>query len=223
VTAVAPIIHVIDDDAAYRAAVARLLRKSGYEVALYESAVQLLQNPPNPGLGCILLDVMMPDLSGPQLQDRLSELGSALPIVFLSGHGDIPTSVRAIKAGAEDFLSKPVPKETLIEAIERALARCQGAQERHDRLIALRALVAKLTPREREVFAQVARGKLSKEIAFEFGIAVRTIKAHRRSVIQKLKVKSLLELVSIAEQLGILAASEHREPSSSGPKRPAGP
>jgi FixJ family two-component response regulator len=200
------IIHVVDDDPGYRSAVARLLRVSGYEVALYESAAQLFEAPEDPRLGCILLDVKMPDLNGLQLQDRLLQAGVPLPIIFLTGYGDILTSVQAIKAGAEDFLTKPVDKETLIAAIERAISRCRETQAQRIRLMALRALAAKLTPREGAVFVRVAHGKLSKEIAFELGTTVRTIKAHRQSVMHKLDAKSLLELAAVAERLGILAA-----------------
>jgi FixJ family two-component response regulator len=114
------VIHVVDDDSSFRSAIARLLNAAGYEVALYETSQQLLEKPPTSMSDCILLDVQMSGLSGPQLQDRLSELGNRLPIVFLTGHGDIPTSVRTIKAGAEDFLTKPVTKERLLETIKRA-------------------------------------------------------------------------------------------------------
>jgi FixJ family two-component response regulator len=156
--------------------------------------------------GCILLDVRMPDLSGPELQARLVELANPLPIVFLTGHGDIPMSVQAIKTGAEDFLSKPVPKKTLLETVERALARYDAGREQRERLNALRSLVAPFTPREREVFALMVRGKLNKQIAFELGTSERAIKAHRHNVMQKLKVHSLAEAVSIAERLGLLAS-----------------
>ena len=131
--------------------------------------------------------------------------GLTLPIVFLTGHGDIPTTVRAIKAGAEDFLTKPVPKEKLIAAIERAVARHQAMREQRDRLSALRALMATLTPREREVFEHVVQGKMNKQIAHELGTTERTIKAHRQKVMEKMRVQSLAELVSIAERLGIQA------------------
>ena len=127
-----------------------------------------------------------------------------LPIIFLSGHGDIPTSVRTIKAGAEDFLSKPAPKKLLLEAIERALKRYDETHERYVRLGAFRELFSTLTPREREVFALVVRGKLNKQIAHDLGASERTIKAHRHNVMEKFKVKSLAELVSIAEKLGLL-------------------
>ena len=200
----APIIHVVDDDVSFRTAVARLLKACGYHIALYESARQLLEKPPGMEPGCILLDVRMPGMSGHELQARLLKLGNALPIVFLTGHGDIRMSVRAIKAGAEDFLSKPVSKKTLIEAIQRALVRHHEARERSLRLAALRAVAATLTPREREVFALIVRGKLNKQIAHELGTSERTIKAHRHAVMQKLKVQSLAEAVSIAERLGML-------------------
>ena len=199
-----PTIHVVDDDALFRTAVARLLRASGYQVALYESGEQFLHSPPGPGAGCILLDVRMSGLSGLELQDHLTKLGLVLPIIFLTGHGDIPTSVKAIKAGAEDFLSKPAPKVELLSTVERALGRYREMHQRHERLGALRALVDSFTPREREVFALVVRGKLNKQIAFELGTSERTVKAHRHSVMQKLKVHSLAEAVSIAERLGIV-------------------
>lgn len=202
------IVHVVDDDASFRNAVGRMLRASGYQVALYQSADQLLEQLPPPARGCILLDVRMPGVSGPQLQETLTSMGYTMPIVFMTGHGDLPTSVRAIKAGAEDFLAKPVPKDTLIEAIERALKRYDVNHERSVRLQTLRDLVAALTPREREVFGLVVRGRLNKQIAHELGTSERTIKAHRHSIMQKLKVRSLAELVSMAERLGMLVAAD---------------
>jgi len=207
-----PIVHVVDDDAAFRAAIARLLCASGYQVALYSSASELLEKLPGGEPGCILLDVKMSGLSGPQLQDRLGELGYRLPIVFLTGHGDVPTSVRAIKTGADDFLTKPAPKKDLLAAIKRALARYEEMRDRNSRIAALQSLVLSLTPREREVFALVVRGKLNKQIAHELGTAERTIKAHRQQVMEKCKVQSLAELVLIAERLGMLLA-----PHGNGP------
>src|SRR5688572_11067964 len=133
-----PTIHVVGDDALFRTAVGRLLRASGYQVALYECGEQFLNNPPGPGPGCILLDVRMSGLSGLELQDQLTKLGRVLPIIFLTGHGDIPTSVKAIKAGAEDFLSKPATKATLLSTVERALGRYREMHQRHERLGALR-------------------------------------------------------------------------------------
>jgi FixJ family two-component response regulator len=157
----------------------------------------------------------MPGLSGPELQVRLVESGNALPIVFLTGHGDVPTGVRAIKAGAEDFLLKPVAKAALVDAIERALARDREARERSLRYVALQALVASLTPREAQVFDLIVRGRLNKQIAYELGTSERTIKAHRHAIMQKLKVQSLAEAVSIAERLGLLTAPARQASQSS--------
>jgi FixJ family two-component response regulator len=213
-TATPPIVHVVDDDATFRAATARLLGASGYHVALYGSASELLERLPDGDPGCILLDVKMSGLSGPQLQDRLRELGCKLPIVFLSGYGDVPTSVRAIKAGAEDFLSKPALKKDLLAAIERALRRHEEERDQSARIAAMRSLVSRFTPREMEVFELVVRGKLNKQIAHELGIAERTIKAHRQQVMEKCGVQSLAELVLIAERLGILSSphDDKRQP-----------
>ena len=198
------VIHVVDDDKSFRHAVARLLQATGYQVAHYDSGDHLLANLPGSGPGCILLDMRMSGLSGLELQDRLSKLNSILPIVFLTGYGSIPTSVQAIKAGAEDFLSKPVSKHTLLEAVERALVRYHERRHQRDRLDHLRTLVSALTLREREVFSLVVRGKLNKQIAHELGTSERTIKAHRHAVMEKLKVQTLAEAVSIAERLGLL-------------------
>ena len=198
-------IHVVDDDDSFRTAIERRLKLAGYEVATYPSAQQLLERLPDDNEpGCILLDVRIPGLSGPQLQGRLNELGSTLPIVFLTGHADTPTTVRTIKAGAEDFLTKPVEPEQLLGVIERALARHATARGERRRLEEMRALVAALTPRERQVFGRVVRGRLNKQIAHELGATERTIKAHRHQVMEKMKVQSLAELVSIAERLGLL-------------------
>jgi RNA polymerase sigma factor (sigma-70 family) len=199
-------VHVVDDDASFRIAIERRLKMAGYAVATYPSSQQLLDRLPDEnGPGCILLDVRIPDMSGPDLQDRLSKLGSTLPIVFLSGYGDVATTVRTIKAGAEDFLTKPVSSEQLLHAIELAMARHEASRGRKQKLDALRSLLDTLTPRERQVFGWVVQGKINKQIARELGATERTIKAHRQRVMEKMKVRSLAELVSIAERLGILA------------------
>jgi FixJ family two-component response regulator len=198
-------IHIVDDDDSFRTAIERRLKLSGYQVATYPSAQQLLDRLPDENEpGCILLDVRIPGLSGPELQGRLNELGSTLPIVFLTGYADTATTVRTIKAGAEDFLTKPVESEQLIGAIERALARHASTRGERHRLEQMRELVAALTPRERQVFGLVVRGKLNKQIAHELGATERTIKAHRHQVMEKMKVNSLAELVSIAERIGVL-------------------
>jgi FixJ family two-component response regulator len=214
------VLHIVDDDASFRTSLARLLRSCGYVVETYESAEQLLHCAPkllnDGGVSCILLDVKIPGLSGPELQHRLTALGSTLPIIFLTGHGDIPTTVQVMRAGAEDLLTKPVPKEMLVEAIERALARSRAMQDKHDEVDSLRKRVGGLTPRERQVFERVARGKMNKEIARELGTTERTIKAHRRNVMEKVRVESLAELVVIAERLGILAGASSRNGDGDG-------
>ena len=200
-------VHVVDDDRLFRTSVARLLRRSGYQVELYESADRLLEASPGAGPACILLDVRMPGLSGPELQSCLAERDNVLPIIFLTGDGDLPTAIRAIKAGAEDFLTKPVPKKVLIDALERALARYRQTRARAERLAAMRSTVATFTPRQREVFDLMVRGKMNKQIAHDLQTAERTVKIHRHAVMQKLNVRSLAEAVSIAEQLGMLESS----------------
>ena len=199
-----PLIHIVDDDDAYRNAVARLLEASGYRVALYASAAQLLATPAPTEAGCILLDIRMEGLTGLELQERLVEAGNRLPIVFLTGHADVPSSVRAIKAGAEDFLTKPATKDVLLAAVQRALARFHATAETAERIGALQARLEKLTPREREVFDLVVRGKLNKQIAHQLGTSERTIKAHRHNIMHKLQMQSVAELVLFAERVGIM-------------------
>jgi FixJ family two-component response regulator len=201
----APVIHVVDDDASFRTAISRVLKVSGYEVADYDSATCFLRAIEDARPGCILLDIKMPALGGLQLQEELASRSLTWPIIFMTGHGDIPTSVRAIKAGAEDFLSKPVSKQTLLEAIERAFVRHAAIQQSQGKLNSFRSLISTLTPREGEVFALMVRGKLNKQIAFQLGASERTIKAHRHMVMHKLQVQSFAEAVSIAERAGLLA------------------
>jgi RNA polymerase sigma factor (sigma-70 family) len=198
-------VHIVDDDDSFRTAMARRLKNAGYEVAVYPSAQDLLDRLPDENEpGCILLDVRIPGLSGPELQERLSELGSTLPIVFLSGYADVQTTVRAIKGGAEDFLTKPVSSEDLFAAVERALAHQLAARGPRDKLDSVRAHIAKLTPREREVFELVVRGNTNKQVGKILGATERTIKAHRHRVMEKMQVQSLAELVSLAERAGML-------------------
>ena len=199
------LVHVVDDDASFRTSIERRLKLAGYEVETYASAQQLLDRLPGAREpGCILLDVRIPGLSGPELQSRLIELGSILPIVFLTGYADIPTVVQVIKAGAEDFLTKPTSSEQLIDVIERAMARYVSVRSQRSKLDSLRALVSTLTPRERQVFDLIIRGKINKQIAYELGMTERTVKAHRHQVMEKMQVHSLAELVSNAERLGML-------------------
>lgn len=202
------LVYVVDDDASFRTAIERRLRIAGYEVETYSSAQLLLDRVPAAERpGCILLDVRMPGLSGLELQSRLIELGSILPIVFVTGHADIPATVRAIKAGAEDFLTKPASSEQLIAAIERALARYDIQRSQRSRLDSIVAHLARLTPRERQVFDLIVRGKINKQIATQLGTTERTVKAHRHGVMEKMQVHSLAELVSSAERLGLIDRS----------------
>jgi FixJ family two-component response regulator len=221
---VTAVVHVIDDDELFRSATGRLLEAVGYRVFLHESATQFLLRLRVEEHCCILLDVHMPGLSGPELQDRLAKDAPFIPIVFLSGRGDIQTSVKAIKSGAEDFLTKPVSREHLVEAIERALAKARSRLEQWYRFEKLQELVSSLTRRERQVFELVVQGKMNKQIAFDLGTSERTIKAHRKSVMEKLNATSIAGLVSMAERLGIFdkvestsepeSASLGREPRS---------
>lgn len=200
------IVYVVDDDPSFRAAIQRLLAKTGYRVVTYASAEHVLEQPPDENEpGCILLDVRMPGLSGPALHSRLIELGSTLPILFLTGYTDVPATVTAIKAGADDFLIKPVRSDDLLRAIERALARHQTALGLKRESDALRERLATLTARERQVFVLIVRGKKNKQIADELGATERTIKAHRHEVMEKMAARSLAELVLLGERLGISA------------------
>jgi FixJ family two-component response regulator len=200
------LVHIVDDDASFRKAIGRLLRQHGYAVAEYETGdrfLEMVREGVEPG--CILLDVQLPGLSGTELQRRLGEIGSPFPIVFLTGHGDFPTTVRAVKAGAEDFLTKPVSRLALLESIGRAMERQKTEFARAGRLNDARALLDTLTPRERQVFEFVVRGRMNKQTAHALGITERTIKAHRGRIFDKLHAKTIADLVSLAERLGILS------------------
>ena len=201
-TGPAPIVHVVDDDDSVRTAVMRVLRAAGYEARGYASAGEfLLERSDGDAPGCAVLDVSMPGPSGLDLQKALAQRDVPVPVVFLTGHGDIPMSVRAMKAGAVDFLTKPVKKEALLAAVTAALARDAETRAGHDRLRALRERYGTLTPREREVFAGVVAGRLNKQIARELDAGERTVKAHRAQVMEKMQVRTVAELVRIAEQL----------------------
>lgn len=200
----APVIHIIEDDAPLRTALARLLGASGYQVIVYESGDAFLASDTGAAPGCILLDMNMPGLSGLQLQEHLGRTGSILPIVFLTGNGDIASSVKAIKAGAEDFLSKPIARADLLDAIGRAMARYAAASGALAQRAALRARYAGLTGRECEVFGMVIQGLLNKQIAYALGNTERTVKAQRQAVMEKLGAGSVADLVQMGMALGLL-------------------
>ena len=206
------IVYVVDDDASYRTAIKRLLEMTGYRVVTYASAQQLLdQRPDGNSPGCILLDVRMPGLSGPELQSRLTEVGSTLPIVFLTAYMDITATVRALKAGADNFFVKPVRSDELLKALEKAIARHETALALKGELEALRARLSTLTPRQRQVFEMIVRGKTNKQAARELGGSERTLKAHRQIIMKKMNVQSLAQLVTIAERLGVLQVPDLRD------------
>jgi FixJ family two-component response regulator len=198
-------VHVIDDNETFRKTIEGRLKQFGYEVSTCPSAQHLLDSLPGENVpSCILLDVRLPGMSGPELQGRLRELGSTLPIIFLTGYPDIRTTVRVIKGGGDDFLIKPISSDQLLQAVERAIAH-------HDAVLGLKKMreavlshLATLTPRERQVFELVIRGNSNKAIGNALGATERTIKAHRQSVMEKMQVRSLTELVSVAERVGIL-------------------
>lgn len=202
------IVHVVDDDASYLTTIQQLLEASGYRVATYASAQQLLDQAPDESKGCILVDVRMPGLSGLDLQQRLIQRRSTLPIIFLTAYADTGTTVTAIKAGAEDFLIKPVSPDDLLRAIARAMARHGNARALDGEVEALRRRLSTLTPRQRQVFQIIVRGKTNKHAGRELGSSERTIKAHRRAIMEKFQIQSLVELVRIAERLGVLGATD---------------
>jgi FixJ family two-component response regulator len=198
-----PIVFVVDDDTSFLTAVTRLLRAGGYLCETCTSATEFLHRPLVDQPGCIIVDLHMPGPSGLDLQDALAKRENPLPVIFLTGHGDVPTSVHAMKQGAEDFLTKPVKRETLFAAIERALARDARERELRERRRALRVRFDRLTPREREVLAHVVRGRLNKQIAGDLDVSERTIKAHRASIMAKLEALSVAELVRLTQEASI--------------------
>jgi FixJ family two-component response regulator len=196
------VVYIVDDDVSFHTATRQRLQLAGYEVQVYSSAEQFLdQQRDDSRLGCLLVDISISGPNGPALQDRLHEAGSTLPVVFVSAYEDIKTVVQTIKAGAEDFLVKPVTSGVLLAAIERAITRHDVSRKLQSELNLLRARVTMLTPRERQVYNLLIQGKINKRVAFELGSTERTIKAHRHSVMGKMEVRSLAELVLIAARL----------------------
>ena len=196
-------IFVVDDDLSFLTAVSRLLRAAGFDVRTFPSAKDFLGALPPDAQGCVIADLKMPGLSGLDLQSVLNKGDNPMPVVFLTGHGDIPTSVEAMRHGAEDFLTKRASKEALLDAVKRALARDAQARAERERRRELRARFEALTPREREVLAHVLQGKLNKQTAFDLGITDRTVKIHRRSLMEKLRVQSVTELTRVVQEAGL--------------------
>jgi len=204
-TAASALVSIVDDDASVRKGLARLLKSAGYDAETFASASEYLARPRPEEPGCLLLDVRMPGLSGLELQEALARTGRRVSIVFISGHGDIPGSVKAMKSGAVDFLTKPVDDRELLGAIERAVAK--ALQDRRERAVTkdVHDRIKTLTAREAQVFALVVTGRLNKQIAADLGIGEKTVKVHRGRVMEKMRAGSVAELVRLADQGGVIA------------------
>jgi FixJ family two-component response regulator len=200
-----PIVYVVDDDESICRALARLLRSVGLAVETFPSATAFLEHTPRDRPSCLVLDMRLPGPSGLDLQGALAQAGRELPIVFITGHGDVPTTVRAMKGGAVDFLQKPFNDQELLDSVQRAIAHSRERRAEHAVRGELRERLATLTPREREVLLEVVTGKLNKQIAGDLGIAEKTIKVHRGRVMQKMRAGSVAELVRMVEKLGLAA------------------
>jgi FixJ family two-component response regulator len=203
VTSKVPTVFVVDDDASIRGALARLLHSAGYQTETFASAEGFLAQSRFDAPACILLDVRMPGLNGLELQQALAAADRQLPIVFITGHGDVPMSVRAMKAGAEDFLPKPFDDEELLKAVAQALNKSQREQNERTEVAEIRKRLSSLTPREREVLCHVVAGQLNKQIASDLRIAEKTIKVHRARVMEKMGASSLAGLVAMTARIGI--------------------
>jgi FixJ family two-component response regulator len=201
-TEVEPIVFIVDDDQLFRRSTERLLRTSGLNVQPFASAGEFLKSTRPEGPACLVLDVRMPGLSGMDLQRELTQLGIQIPIIFITGHGDIPMSVRAMKAGAVEFLTKPFRGRVLLDAVRAAIERDRSAHKERSETADLRARYAQLTPREREVMPLVAAGLLNKLVADKLATTEGTIKFHRAHIMQKMRAESLADLIRMAEKVG---------------------
>lgn len=197
------VVHVVDDDPSFRKSVTRLLQAAGYEVRTHASAEDCLKAGPAEGAACVLADLNMPGINGIEFQESLLRTERPVPVIVLTAHGDIPTTVRAMRNGAIDFLTKPVHKEELFDAIRRAFAGGVALRRQQDEDSANRVKYELLTPREKEVLAHVIAGKLNKQIAFELGTGERNVKAHRANMMRKLGVRSVAEVTRLAGSLGL--------------------
>jgi RNA polymerase sigma factor (sigma-70 family) len=200
-----PVVFIVDDDASVRKGLERLVRSVGLRGKTFASAPEFLQCAASDSPSCLVLDVRMPGVSGLALQESLAAAGHRIPIIFITGHGDITMSVRAMKAGAVDFLPKPFNDQDLLESIQEAIARDRQAREVRAALQAIQQRADLLTPREREVLGLVVAGLLNKQIAAELGMSEKTVKVHRAQVMQKMQVSSLAQLVLLAQKVGMTA------------------
>jgi FixJ family two-component response regulator len=198
-----PVVFVVDDDVSVREGLGSLIRSAGLKVETFASAHEFLASPRAEVPSCLVLDVRLPGLSGLDLQKRMAEVNIEMPIIFITGHGDIPTSVQAMKAGAVEFLTKPFVDRDLLDAIQQAIKRDRAARRQRAGMAELHARYESLTPREREVLELVVSGLLNKQVAAELGISEITIKVHRAQVMQKMQAESLADLVRMSEKLGV--------------------
>ncbi len=205
-----PTVVVVDDDISVRESLELLIQNEGWQPALFESAQEFLARLPSVVPSCLILDVNLPDLSGLDIQQRISDQKSSTPIIFITGYGDIPTSVRAMKAGAAEFLTKPLNDEILIEAIRNAVHRSQANLKREGAQRQLQERFSLLSKREREVMNLVVKGLMNKQVGFELGISEITVKAHRGKVMEKMHATTFVDLVNMAGRLGISTAQEAR-------------
>jgi len=203
-----PVVYVVDDDVSVRESLELLIRFAGWQPALFDSARAFLDQPAAQVPSCLVLDVNLPDLNGLDLQRSVAGERPAMPIIFITGYGDVPLTVRAMKAGAVEFLTKPFDDDTLLRAITEALAYSRVALQQQERLRALRAAYASLTPRERDVLRRVVAGRLNKQVAADLGISEITVKAHRGRAMRKMKARSLPDLVKMAALLEIAPDGE---------------
>jgi FixJ family two-component response regulator len=198
------LVFVVDDDASLRASLQDLLESVGLRVAACASAQEFLRRPRPEVPSCLVLDVRLPGLSGLDLQKQMAEGDRDMPIIFITGHGDIPMTVQAMKAGAVEFLTKPFRDQELLDAVHQALARARHARAQRAEMAALRRRFDTLTPRQRDVLARMVAGRLNKQIAGELGTSEATVKTHRKQVMAKMRAESLADLIRIADQLGLL-------------------
>ena len=202
-----PTVHIVDDDPSFLTSASRLMRAHGFAVRAFASATEFLAQRDADAPGCVLADVRMPGMTGLELQAALARSDNPLPILLLTGYGDIPSSVRAMRDGAEDFLEKTAPHAELLAAVNRALVRDAWEREVRARQREVRALFAALSPRELEVLGHVVRGRLNKQIAGDLGIHERTVKLHRTAITTKLHVQSVAELTRLADEAGLFATA----------------